>query len=96
MQTCTVISALTAVGQEIALACGVNPTNLTGSNKIIPQLHQTHDGWQKEDPPTIKQLPIEADVPEFLACIGLAHNATALERVVGDMTFIAFYYLLQI
>ena len=28
------------------------------------------DGWYKIDPPTIKQLPVEADVPELLAAAG--------------------------
>ncbi len=28
------------------------------------------DGWQKMDPPTKEQLPVEADVPEYLAGLG--------------------------
>jgi hypothetical protein len=65
--TGTVIGALTAVGQEIVLACGENPTKVTGCNKLLPWLSQVYDGWRKEDPPTTKQLPVEADVPELLA-----------------------------
>ena len=65
----TVVGAFTAVGQEIALACGTNPTKITGSKRLLPQLSQILDGWRKEDPPTTKKLP-EADVPKLLAVGG--------------------------
>ena len=32
----TVVGALTAIGQEIALACGENPTKVVGSDKLFP------------------------------------------------------------
>ncbi len=32
----TVIGAITAVGQEIALACGTNPTKIVGSKRLLP------------------------------------------------------------
>ena len=92
----TVIGALTAVGQEISLACGTNPTKIAGSERLLPRLAQTLDGWRKEDPPTTKQLPVEADVPELLAEKGRDGNTSTLERAVGDLTLIAFYYLLRI
>ena len=94
VQSCTVNGALTAIGQEIALACGSNPTKLTGGDKLIPRLQQTYDGWRKEDPPMLKQLPVEADVPKLITRKGLEPGASELDRVVGDMTLIAFYYLL--
>lgn len=43
---------------------------LANSDKLIPQLALTLDWWQKEDPPTLKKLPVEADVPELLSHIG--------------------------
>jgi hypothetical protein len=55
-----------------------------------------YDGWRKEDPPTNKQLPIEADVPELLADRGRRASATERDRAVGDLTLVAFYYLLRI
>jgi hypothetical protein len=54
------------------------------------------DGFRKADPPTVKQLPVEADVPEFLVKRGLAPNARELDHAIGDLTMIAFYYLLRI
>ncbi len=92
----TVIGALTAVGQEIALACGDNPTKVTGSNKLLPWLAQIYNGWRKEDPPTTKQLPVEAGIPELLAEHGCDSNATNLDKAIGDLSLMAFYYLLWI
>jgi hypothetical protein len=54
------------------------------------------DGFCKADPPTTKQLPVEADVPEFLVNLGLSPEACKLNRSIGDLTMIAFYYLLRI
>ena len=94
--TGTVTGAITAVGQAIALVCGTNPTKGAGSEKLLPIIAQTLNGWAKEDPPTTKQLPVEADVPELLAerrCTGIT---TEPDRAIGDLTLIAFYYLLRI
>jgi hypothetical protein len=47
--TGTVIGAIMAVRQEIALACGTNPAKITGREKLLPRLSQIFDGWRKED-----------------------------------------------
>ena len=78
------------------MACELNPTKINGAEKIIPRLQQMYDGWRKEDPPTKKMLPVEADVPEFLVGVGLQNMATELDRAVGDLALIAFYYLLRV
>jgi hypothetical protein len=44
----------------------------------------------------MKQLPVEAEVPELLAERGRRPFATEQDRAVGDLTLIAFYYLLRI
>ena len=62
----TVNCALTAIGTTISLDIGLNPTKLAHSDRLIPRLSQMIEGWRKEDPPTIKKLPVEADVPELL------------------------------
>jgi hypothetical protein len=54
------------------------------------------DGWRKRDPATTKKLPVEADVPAFLCNMGGAASATPLDAAVGDLTVIAFYYLLRV
>mmetsp|Transcript_12197 Transcript_12197/g.20083 ORF Transcript_12197/g.20083 Transcript_12197/m.20083 type:complete len:482 (+) Transcript_12197:2086-3531(+) len=89
-------SAITAIGQTISLDTGVNPTKEDNGTKILFPLRLMFDGWRKEDPPTEKKLPVEADVPEFLADIGRQAHATPLQKAVGDLALIAFYYLLRI
>ena len=54
------------------------------------------DGFRKADPPTMKQLPVEADVPEYLVKLGRDPEARELDGAIGDLTMIAFYYLLRI
>ena len=53
-------------------------------------------GWKKEDPPTIKKLPVAIDVPEFLSAVGAATNANELDKAIGDLVLVAFYYLLRV
>ena len=54
------------------------------------------DGYAKDDPPTRKMLPLETDVPELLVEMGYSSAGTAQTQAVGDLTLIAFYYLLRI
>jgi hypothetical protein len=39
---------------------------------------------------------VEADVPEFLVHVGLSPEARKLDWAIGNLTMIAFYYLLRI
>ena len=50
----------------------------------------------KADPPTTKELPVEADVPEFLVQAAMAISASECEKAVADLAMIAFYYLLRV
>ena len=59
-----------------------------GSEKLLPRLQQMLDGFRKADPPTVKQLPVEADVPEFLVKWGLEPDAHELDAAIGDLTMI--------
>lgn len=54
------------------------------------------DGWKKVDPPTLKMLPVEADVPEYIATLGMQKTSTVLDKTIGDLALIAFYYLLRV
>ena len=54
------------------------------------------DGWRKIDPPTIKKLPVESDVPELLSTIGADPTTNELDAAIGDLCLIAFYYLLRV
>ena len=91
-----VSSALTSIGQTIALECEGNPLKLRGSDKILPRLQQMIDGWEKSDPATVKMLPVEANILEHIACMATLTSATALDKAIGDLVLITFYYLLHI
>jgi hypothetical protein len=80
----------------ISLATNTHPTKIAGSEKLLLRLQQILDGFRKDDPPTRKKLPVEADVPEFLVSLGLASEAHELDQSIGNLTMIAFYYLLCI
>ncbi len=54
------------------------------------------DGWIKEDPPMLKMLPVEANVPEYIANLGQLPSATHIDMAIGDLALIAFYYLLRV
>ena len=76
----TVSSALTAIGQTIALEHERNPIKVNGSSNLLPHLQQMLDGWSKADPPTQKQLPVKADVPEYIAALGQLPCASPLDN----------------
>ncbi len=96
-QARSVSSAIMAIGQAIALAMNTNPNKIVGSDKLLPHPQQMLDGFQKVDPPTSsKQLPVEADVPEFLVQLGLSSEARELDHAIVNLRMMAFYYLLYI
>ena len=88
--------ALTAVSQTIEMDSGTNPVKVTGSNDLLLPLQLVLKGWRKKDKPTQKKLPVEADIPEYLSKLGSLDDATELERRVGDLALVAFYYLLRV
>ncbi len=54
------------------------------------------DGFEKAvDPPKMKKLPVEVDVPEFLVKCGLVEGGSARDQAVRDLALVAFYYLLR-
>ena len=54
------------------------------------------DGWKKEDPPTMKKLPIEANIPEYLVGRSMEPDVCERRKAIADLTLIAFYYLLRV
>ena len=92
----TVRPALTAISQTIEMDTGTNPVKLVGSNSFLLPLQLMLKGWSKEDPPKKKKLPVEADIPEFMANMGRQRDATELTKRVGDLALVAYYYLLRV
>ena len=96
VQSDTVSSALTAIGKKISLARNVNPLKIVGSDKFIPRIQETLEGWSKDDPATVKKLPVEADMPEWVANLSLEKGVSEQMRAICDCMLIAFYFLLRI
>jgi hypothetical protein len=85
-----------ALGQTIALACNNNPTKVMGLEKFLLAIQVMIDGYTKADPPTKKMLPVEANVPELMVEMGYGKEGLIKAQAVGNLAFIAFYYLLHI
>jgi hypothetical protein len=96
VKNCTVSSALTAVGQTIALACDANPIKVVGSERLLPRLQVMLDGYRKVDPPTRKKLPVQADVVELLVDAAYQQGSKPGQQATADLSMIAFYYLLRV
>ena len=54
------------------------------------------NGYGKEDPATIKKLPVQSDIPELLVSMAYNGNSTEKDKAATDLTMIAFYYLLRV
>jgi hypothetical protein len=78
------------------LAINKDPLKIEGTNNFIPIISQTLQGWAKDDPPTVKKLPVEIDVVEYLVKCSMAPGADSRMRCVADWILIAFYFLLRI
>ena len=78
------------------MATGTNPTKIVGSEKFLLQLQIQLAGYTKEDPPSKRKLPVEADVPELLIDMAYTNKDDAFAQATADLALIAFYYLLRI
>ncbi len=54
------------------------------------------DGYGKENPATIKKLPVQLDVPELLVSMAYNGSGTNHDKATADLMMIAFYYLLRV
>ncbi len=59
-------------------------------------MQQCIDGYRKQDPVSQKKLPVEANVPKYLVKCAFDPSANELHKAVGDLSLIAFYYLLRV
>jgi hypothetical protein len=91
-----VTSAITAIVQTTALACNNNPTKVDGSDKFLPALQVMIEGYNNQDPPTKKMLPVKADIPELLVEMGYSKPGSPHAQAIGDLLLIVLYYLLCI
>jgi hypothetical protein len=71
------------------------PLKLPGKTDWIPELAQMLDGWDSKDGPIKKMMPVEIDVPEYLVKCGMQPGASERVRAIGDLSLIAFFFLLR-
>jgi hypothetical protein len=75
---------------------GLNPLHVTTGDKYLPPIQDALKAWGKEDGPTNKKLPVEVDVPAYLARLAYKKKGSALNKRIGDLSLLAFYYLLRV
>ena len=73
-----------------------NPVKISNTDKFLHPIDRMLKGFRNEDPATVKKLPIEVDVAEYLVDGAAGNDATALDKRVADLTLVAFYYLLRV
>ena len=54
------------------------------------------EGFRREDPPSVPQLAVPITVPNLCYDSALRPTATQQEQAAGQLTLIAFYYLLRV
>ena len=88
---------LRAIGTTFALAGRPNPLHEDANRHIAP-LHRLIEGMKREDPPTQPKLAVPPTVPEFLMNVGkfTTNNNASKQKAIGDLSVIAFYYLLRV
>ena len=89
VQAPSVSSVIMAIGKAIALVHEINPKKCPMLEKCLPRLQEMFEGWRKEDPPTMKKLSVEPDLPDCLVEVVLTSGATEKEKVVRDRALIA-------
>ena len=88
--------ALMTVGQTFSVNDRGKPLKPHGSKDYHLALKMMLDEWRKEDLPTMKKLPIEIDIPEYLFERAMEPEAGEGRKAIADLTLITFYYLLRV
>ena len=71
-------------------------------NIVYCILQHLMKGFAKEDPPVQKKKPgsvavtVEVDIPQLLCESGMPPFPEMKDAAVGDLTVVAFYYLLRV
>ena len=89
----TVTDALAAISKTCQLVGQQSPVYETEGEYILP-IQRLVEGFKRSDPPAIPQMAVPVSVPEMAARLGYITN-NPRTQAVGDLTLIAFYYLLR-
>jgi hypothetical protein len=89
----TVTKALAAISKTCQLVGKQSPVTQTEGKYILP-VERIVEGFKRQDPPAIPQMAVPIDVPEAALALAYAVGTNRTEAV-GDLTIVAFYYLLR-
>ena len=88
--------ALRSVGAHFELAAKPNPCYKDGyTPKYWKALEQQIEAYRRQDPVPQPKLAVPVTVPHWCVATGLA-STSPKDRAVGDLTNVAFYYLLRV
>jgi integrase len=88
--------ALRSVGAHFELAAKPNPCYKDGyTPKYWKALEQQIEAYRRQDPVPQPKLAVPVTVPHWCVATGLA-STSPKARAVGDLTNVAFYYLLRV
>jgi hypothetical protein len=90
----TVANALSAISKTLELAGQSSPVYETPGTYRVP-VARLMEGYRRVDPPAVPQIAVPSIVPR--TCQQAAYQTTNNKRkAVGDLSVIAFYYLLRV
>jgi hypothetical protein len=89
-----VTKALVAISKTCQLVGKQSPARYTNGGKYILPVERIVEGFKRHYPPAIPQMAIPIDVPEAVLALAYAVGTNTTEAA-GDLTIVAFYYLLR-
>lgn len=85
------------INTKIALDRNKHPLKADGKgDAYLAPIQHMIDGWGNFDPPVVKKLACHPDLPTRVCLDGYKGAVSQSRRAVGDLTCIAFYYLLRV
>ncbi|KAL7535678.1 hypothetical protein ACHAXR_009954 [Thalassiosira sp. AJA248-18] len=89
-------AGLGGVNTTIALDTGRQPFHQLDGEHYIKPIQRMLAGFKNFDPATEKKLACHPDFPAFACMHGHREGTSTYQQAVGDLTLIAFYYLLRV
>ena len=90
-----VTDALASISKTIQLAGEPSPLYRAENTYHLP-LQRLVEGFRREDPPSVPQLAVPITVPNMCYSTSMLPDALQSQRAAGQLTLIAFYYLLRV
>jgi len=95
VKTGSVQTAIGAIAKTVELAGNPNPLHKPGTTNYYAALAQQTETYKREDPATEKQLAVPVDVPNHVF-LATRTGRNSKEKAIGELTLIAFYFLLRV